>query len=80
MTRVEIVDEKGGVKPLDPEARYIVALPEYLVLGGDEFEVFTQGEHIKDPTPLDAGLLADYIRRHSPLPTPVTGRLTILNQ
>ncbi len=80
VSRVELVDEKGKASPLDPAARYIVALPEYLASGGDDFAVFTQGKAIPAPAPVDAGLLADYIRRHSPLPTPATARLTILNQ
>ena len=29
---------------------------------------------------MDSGLLADYIKSHSPLPAPTTGRLTIINQ
>lgn len=80
VTNVELIDANGKAKPLDPKARYIVALPEYLAQGGDGYAFLTEGKHVKHPTPLDAGLLADYIKSHSPLPTPQTGRLTIINQ
>ena len=80
VTSVELIDADGKASPLDPKARYIVALPEYLASGGDDFAIFLEGSRIPAPAPMDAGLLADYIKRHSPLPSPTTGRLTIINQ
>ncbi|MBQ9578989.1 MAG: 5'-nucleotidase C-terminal domain-containing protein, partial [Ottowia sp.] len=80
VSRVEIIGKNGKAQPLNPKARYIVALTEYLATGGDDFKMFTQGTHIPAPAPLDSGLAADYIKRHSPMPSPATGRINIINQ
>ena len=74
---VHIVDERGRRHALDPQARYGVALSDFLASGGDGFEMLRQGRLLA-VSPLSVReLTSDYIRRHSPLTAPRGERIIL---
>lgn len=79
VVRAEVLDDRGRVRPLEKNARYITALIEYMAQGGDDFKVLTGGKAVESEHPIDSEMLTEYVRRHSPLPKPQTGRLVIVN-
>lgn len=72
---VTVKDAKGRSMPLDVSASYIVALPEFLARGGDGYAMFADSAVIPSPELLDVDIVESWIRKHSPLPMPETGRL-----
>lgn len=72
----EIVDECGKPHPLDKAGRYAVVLPSYLAKGGDGYTMLTDGRTLPAPDPMDADVVGAYIKAHSPLSMPMTGRIT----
>ena len=71
----ELVDEQGGVRPLDPAGRYKVVLLDFLARGGDGYDMLKRGTVVEAPDPVDADVFAAYVRAHSPLPMPRVGRI-----
>lgn len=78
--RVDVVDEKGGVTPLDLKARYGVIVPSYLAEGGDGYEVLKEGSVLPSPDPIDVDVVEAYLRAHDPLPLPEGGRILHVGQ
>lgn len=72
---VDIVDTEGGHTPLDLKARYVVVTLEYLVRGGDGYEMLKKGRDLPFPQPIDVDIVEAYLRAHDPLPSPSTGRI-----
>jgi 5'-nucleotidase/UDP-sugar diphosphatase len=65
--------EVGG-RPLEPNALFTVALPDFLYNGGDGYELFRrEGRNPRDTGKLLSQLLADHIRTNSPLAVPDPG-------
>ena len=77
---VDIVNEEGRTCPLDPQALYVVVLGEYLTQGGDGFQMLKEGRLLRTCSLKDQELVEAYIRRHSPLPPPETGRIRLLRK
>ncbi|MCR5814792.1 MAG: bifunctional metallophosphatase/5'-nucleotidase [Desulfovibrio sp.] len=73
--KAEILDKNGQSSPLRAKKRYIVAVPSYLVEGGDFFTMLTHGKRIDSPEPVDADLLSKYLSEHNPLSQPQNKRL-----
>lgn len=72
----EVIDAQGKAVPLDPNMRYGVILPDYMARGGDGYAMLGGGQPLPSPEPLDVDIVEAYIRNHSPLPMPITGRIT----
>ena len=53
--------------PVDPEADYRIATFSFLVAGGDNFRVFTEGTDGRDSGLVDRDAWIDYVRTSSPL-------------
>ena len=70
------MDECGKPHPLDKAGRYAVVLPSYLAKGGDGYTMLTDGRTLPAPDPMDADVVGAYIKAHSPLSMPMTGRIT----
>lgn len=72
----EVVDEHGKARPLDKAGRYAVVLPSYIAKGGDGYTMLIHGKTLSAPDPMDADVVGAYIKAHSPMPMPLTGRIT----
>ena len=77
---VELLDESGRYYPLDLKASYGVILPDFLAKGGDRYSMLKNAANLPAPEPMDRDLLEQYLRKHTPLPTPVSGRVIRLNE
>lgn len=63
-----------GGKPLDPQRVYRVQTIDYLLTGGDGQTTFTEGTNVVFGDPC-IDVVADYIRKHSPVSPRVEGRI-----
>lgn len=75
IVRAELLDEKGTATPLNLKARYAIVTIEYLVRGGDGYEMLKGGKVITSPEPIDITVVEDYLKKHSPLPRPEGERI-----
>jgi 2',3'-cyclic-nucleotide 2'-phosphodiesterase (5'-nucleotidase family) len=69
-----------GGRPLDPAKTYMLALPDYVLKGGDEYTMFS---NLKVITPAESGptivtALEKYLSAHTPISPTIEGRITIL--
>lgn len=76
IVKAEVTDAHGDAVALDLKARYGVILPDYMARGGDGYAMLEGGQPLPSPEPLDVDVVEAYIRKHSPLPMPTTGRIT----
>lgn len=63
-------------RPIDPAARYRVALNNYVASGGDNLSVFTGGTEITDKNLVDLDALVEWIAAGRPPPVPDRVRIT----
>lgn len=70
-----IVAVEVGGAPLDLNANYRIITLNFLVAGGDGYEVLTQGTNIIDTGFLDSDVTIEYIQNHSPVSPSVEGRI-----
>jgi len=73
LTKVQIADAKGWFTPLEPEARYRVALSSFLSRGGGGFAV--PGRDRRDTGRPLTDVVADYLQGHTPLDVALDGRI-----
>lgn len=64
-----------GGKPLDPKKTYRIQTIDYLATGGDGQTTFTQGKIVAYGDPI-VEIVAEYIKKHSPVNPKVEGRIT----
>jgi 2',3'-cyclic-nucleotide 2'-phosphodiesterase (5'-nucleotidase family) len=73
-------DVRVGGQPLDLRKTYSVAIPDYLLKGGDDYTVFAGGRVLVDPEAgtliLDA--LEKYVAARGVIAPAIDGRITIL--
>ncbi|MFC3831920.1 MULTISPECIES: bifunctional metallophosphatase/5'-nucleotidase [Deinococcus] len=76
--RVNIADIKLGGTPIDPNAKYRVALNNFLAAGGDNFTVLKSGTNVVQLANLsDLDVLVNYLKANgSKLTDTVKGRIT----
>jgi 5'-nucleotidase len=74
-----VSDVRIGSQPLDPAAIYTVAIPDYMLNGGDDYTVFA-GERVLI-SPLDgitiAAALEKYLAARGEIAPTVDGRIVI---
>lgn len=75
LLHAEVLDASGRAAPLKRTARYGVILSDFMSRGGDGYGMLADGRPLPSPDPLDIDVIEPYIRAHSPLPMPVTGRI-----
>ncbi|XP_033229665.1 uncharacterized protein LOC117181210 [Belonocnema kinseyi] len=63
---------------LVPEEWYKVVVPSFLLSGGDNHTDIQHGYRNREPGPVDIDVIADFIRKKSPITTGVEGRITLL--
>jgi 5'-nucleotidase len=70
-----ISDMRLHEKTIVDTKKYLVTINSYLANGGDQFNLFVQGEHVSGGE-LDVDALEAYLRSHSPVKPPATIRIT----
>lgn len=63
-----IVDMRLDGKPIDPSARYRVAVVNFLSSGGDNFTVLTEGTDLADPNIVDVDASEAYLKAGGDVP------------
>lgn len=77
-SRVLTVTVNG--QPLDPARNYVVASNSYLAAGSGEYGVFAAAEDLEDTYLPLRDVIAQYIRRHSPVDARVEGRIVLVDK
>ena len=72
---VMVLQAAGGQAPLDEQGQYGVVMSDYLARGGDGYHMLAGGRAMPFPEPLDVDTVETYIRAHSPLSMPQSGRI-----
>ena len=75
---VLVLGRDGVFRALEDDRNYKVVLPEYLAQGGDRFHMLANGTGLSFPDPLDADVVADYIRRVGRLSLPPVPRIRLV--
>ncbi|MFQ5349618.1 MAG: bifunctional metallophosphatase/5'-nucleotidase, partial [Thermoanaerobaculia bacterium] len=77
-----LVDATVGGRPLDPERLYHVAIPDYLLEGGDGYSVFENARVLAGPEEgsMLVTVLEQTIRQRQPLAPRVEGRIGFLGE
>jgi 2',3'-cyclic-nucleotide 2'-phosphodiesterase (5'-nucleotidase family) len=73
-------DVQIGGEPLDPAKTYTVALPDFVMKGGDDYAAFIGQRALVGPEagPLIVTALEHYVAAHRPVAPKVEGRITIV--
>ncbi len=81
-SRIALVEVKtpDGYRPIDLNARYIVATYDFLFAGGDGYTVFRESERFKNLGFTDYEVLREYVAAKSPVRTMVEGRIKRLGE
>ena len=69
-----------GTEKLDPKKSYTIALPDFLVAGGDDFKMLMGLKTVRG-LGQDVEVVSDYIKSlGAPVSMTIEGRITILNR
>jgi 2',3'-cyclic-nucleotide 2'-phosphodiesterase (5'-nucleotidase family) len=73
-------DVKVGGQPLDAAKTYTIALPDFVMKGGDDYTAFADQRVLIGPQsgPLVVTALEHYVAAHRPVAPRVEGRITIV--
>lgn len=66
-------------EPLDSNKIYTVATNSYLAAGSGDYRIFAEGQEIEDSYLPLRDVIADYIRRNSPVDARVEGRIVLID-
>ncbi|MCR4423770.1 MAG: bifunctional UDP-sugar hydrolase/5'-nucleotidase [candidate division WOR-3 bacterium] len=66
-------------EPLDSNRVYTVATNSYLAAGSGDYRIFAEGQDIEDSYLPLRDVIADYIRRHSPVDAQIEGRIVLID-
>ncbi|MBE0432930.1 5'-nucleotidase C-terminal domain-containing protein [candidate division WOR-3 bacterium] len=69
----QVVMEDGS--PMDPQGRYTLVTNSFLAAGGGEYVIFKSGENITDSFHYLRNIIAEYVKKHSPIVGRVEGRI-----
>ncbi len=75
--RIEDVFVEG--EELNEEGEYVLATNEFLVAGGDEYDMLEEAEHLEVFEDIDTEMFIDLIQEESPLFPKVEGRIVVLD-
>ncbi|MGB3341931.1 MAG: 5'-nucleotidase C-terminal domain-containing protein [bacterium] len=71
---VDVVTEDGA--KLDRNKVYRVVTNSYLAAGGGEYAIFRKATDIEDTFHYMRNIIAEYVKKHSPIEAPIEGRIT----
>jgi len=60
---------------LEPDREYLLVTNSFLAGGGGDYAIFKEGKDIQDTFTYLRNIIADYIKRHSPIDKDVEGRI-----
>ena len=75
VSSIQIIDPKGKTKPLRLKSKYRVVVPEFLVQGGDFFDMLKTGKTVSTTSINDIGVLRNYFQKHSHIHKVRVGRI-----
>jgi 5'-nucleotidase/UDP-sugar diphosphatase len=61
--------------PIDPDEYYTVVTNSFLAAGGGEYVIFKKGRDIQDSFHYLRNIIADYVKKHSPIEKMIEGRI-----
>jgi len=61
--------------PVDPEEKYSLVTNSFLAAGGGEYVIFKSGENVQDSFHYLRSIIADYIKKHTPIKGHIEGRI-----
>lgn len=70
---IEISMNDGS--PIDPDEKYSLVTNSFLAAGGGEYVIFKSGENIQDSFHYLRSVIADYIKKHTPIRGYIEGRI-----
>lgn len=70
---LEVKLENG--EPLNKDAEYLIVTNSFLAGGGGDYVVFKEGKEIQETFTYLRNIIADYIRKHSPVSKNIEGRI-----
>lgn len=75
-----VKDVYVGGERLRMRQDYVVATNEFLVAGGDEYDMFERSEHLEVFETIDTQMFIEHIQQESPLFPKVEGRIVVLTE
>jgi 5'-nucleotidase len=75
---IKIMGQNGTDKPLDLTATYRVVTNNFMMKGGDGYQVLTQGENQVDTGFLIADIVTEYIKNQSPITLKADNRINLV--
>lgn len=75
ITSIKVKKAQGQETELQPNATYRVVTNNFMMQGGDGYEIFKQGKDQVDTGYLMADVVADYIRRQTPISITTENRI-----
>ena len=78
ITAVKIIDANGEEKPLNSQAIYRVVTNNFMMKGGDGYQVLTQGKNQVDTGFLISDVVTEYIRNQSPINFKAENRINLV--
>ncbi len=61
--------------PIDPEKNYSLVTNSFLAAGGGEYVIFKSGANIQDSFHYLRSIIADYVKKHTPIKGRIEGRI-----
>jgi 5'-nucleotidase/UDP-sugar diphosphatase len=71
---IEVFTDAGIA--ITPEKEYTIVTNSYLATGGGEYKIFKEARDIKDTFHYLRNIIAEYIKKHSPINIEIEGRIT----
>jgi 2',3'-cyclic-nucleotide 2'-phosphodiesterase (5'-nucleotidase family) len=61
--------------PIDRSAEYTLVTNSFLAAGGGEYVIFKQGRNVQDSFHYLRNIIAEYVKKHTPIDTQIEGRI-----
>ncbi|MDH4210058.1 MAG: 5'-nucleotidase C-terminal domain-containing protein [candidate division WOR-3 bacterium] len=73
-SRILEVSLRDGI-PIDPDKKYSLVTNSFLAAGGGEYVIFKSGDNIQDSFHYLRSIIADYVKKHTPIKGRIEGRI-----
>lgn len=75
VVEIRVASSTGALQPIDPASLYRVVTNDFMLRGGDGYQVFTEGQNPLDTGYILADTVIEYIENRSPLDVTLDGRI-----